>query len=44
MFGFSASIVIINIVIVGLSVIMLGLVDDAFFNYTVDKAIGKSQI
>ncbi len=44
MFGFSASIIIINIVIVSLSVIKLGLIDGAFFNYTVDKTIGKSQI
>lgn len=38
MFGSCASIIIINSVIVGLSVIVLGLIDGAFFNYTVDSA------
>lgn len=38
MFGYCASIIIIISVIVDLSVIVLGLIDGAFFNYTVDSA------
>lgn len=38
MFGFAASIVIINIVVVSLSVIKLDILDGAFFDYTVDKS------
>lgn len=39
MFSFSASIIIINIVVISLSVIKLDIIDGAFFNnYTVDKS------
>lgn len=39
MFGFSASVIIINIiVVVSLSVIKLDIIDGAFYSYTVDKS------
>jgi len=39
MFNFSAAIIIINIVVVGLSVIKLDIIDDGFFGYTVDRSV-----
>lgn len=44
MFGFSASIIIINIVVISLLVIKLDIIDGVFFNnYTEDKSRRLSQ-